>query len=166
MENIFKSRSSQDIVFVGDINCDILVDNLIAVNYFALMVSFRLTSLDEPKRVTKNIRTRINPFLAILVVCLLNYMASFNCNNPQNIENVSLTSYKTNIEKLNNALIYQNWSLVYSQKCPLRSYQMFLDIFCSTLENCEELSRGRRKVKELKPWITQTFRVRLRKKSL
>lgn len=177
LDSISNHNNDENVIYVGDINLNILLQDNITHEYLALMGSKGFSCcLDKPTRVTRDssscldhfffkastklnsvcesaiLRTYITDhYTTILTIKFLDVKPKGKCQNENN--NNTLIK-KINIDKLKDTLKKETWKDLYCIQCPELITNTFLKTMKVYIDSCKYCIKINNKTKKKKPWIT------------
>lgn len=189
LQHLLFKNHGRNIVYTGDINCDILAKNdHIVERYLALLASSGLKCLiDEPTRIVAQSHTCLDH--CFIRICrndlpLINYEAlvmhlditdhsmvvlKLNLRNIPAQYNNTKTYCKIDFNKLQNELLNIDWNLVIKTNVSVSdAFESFLDTLALTIDKCVEnkVTSNYNLPVKLTPWISDDLcrKIAVRKK--
>lgn len=173
IEQLIKDCDGRHLIYMGDINCDILDDNRLTDDYLNLMASYGLSCLiNEPTRIVDQSQS-----------CIDHCFVRFNVSSELNISHAAQTLHlgisdhsmvvlqctvfknsnkknsgtnklkKLNFRKFESELQLIKWNDIQSKETVSDAFELFVDLLDSTLDKSKIVTNGGKLVK-LTPWIT------------
>lgn len=182
VDSMLSGLEGRNIVFVGDMNLDILSNSIDTDSYLSLLSSKGMDSLvNEPTRIKGSSSTCIDH---VFVRFINRHGSEYDLKS--NVYHYNITDHSTVVfsvhfckhikqaneefyskvdtEKLAVELGNVDWSDVYNHKSVSDAFQCFLDVLDVSLSNCKYSVRVSKCVNKLKPWTTDRLLIRLKKR--
>lgn len=177
LNEICNYRNNEKVIYVGDINIDLLAQDNITHEYLNLMGSKGFCCcLEKPTRVTNVSSSCLDHFFyrsytnlktsyetAIIKTYISDHFASvlsvkypyLEPNDSKSVNDIDKShANKTDINKLKEFLKKETWSDLYHISCPELLSNYFVNTLNAYINNSKYLINKNCKVKKKKPWIT------------
>ena len=160
-----------NLLFVGDINLDILVNTRSSDNYLSLMAEFGLECIvNEPTRIVGNSSTCIDHIffrhnsrilidgtsvdhLGISDHALLSSCIVLRSHSTDNRTSLPVLRSSIDLEALNILLLNENWDEVYDCHNSNDAFSLFINGLLRHIKACSSSSVISGKKRRLKPWM-------------
>ena len=172
LSDILTTTSKSNLLFVGDINLDILVNTKSSDNYLSLMAEFGLESIvNEPTRITKYSSTCLDHIFfrhncqtiidgasvdhlgisdhALLSSCIMLRSSSSVTQSKNPVLRTSI-----DMDALNEFLLKEDWNVVYACNNSNNAFSIFINGLKHYIDACSSSNVISNRKRRLKPWMT------------
>lgn len=182
LSKVLDNSKKNNIIYIGDININLLSSDSVVDNYNILMASNGLECLSlEPTRITNETSSCIDHCFAriinraeaevnvkVLQTNITDHATTLACvcvrkgEEPVDLETVS---YRIDYEALVVRLNEIDWTGIYNEPDPSIAFDNFEGIFQSAINKCKVLNNANSKVKKIKPWMNDFICMKIRVKN-